>query len=115
MLLQPTKLSRTGNIPALPLHCHTRIRQALRLDWRLGAELFASLLVDHDWTLNTTNWAYNSGEHALSLLGLHGYSNMCVPAQTCTVKGCHTDWVCHALSKVCQSSPSNPCFASSQA
>ena len=35
--------------------------QALQLDWRLGAELFASLLVDHDWTLNSTNWAYNSG------------------------------------------------------
>ncbi|KAI7843632.1 hypothetical protein COHA_002872 [Chlorella ohadii] len=37
------------------------LSKALRLDWRLGAELFASLLVDHDWTLNTTNWAYNSG------------------------------------------------------
>lgn len=36
--------------------------KALRLDWRLGAELFGSLLADADFVLNQGNWAYNAGE-----------------------------------------------------
>ena len=30
-------------------------------DWRLGAALFESLLVDHDWAVNFVNWAYFAG------------------------------------------------------
>ena len=36
-------------------------QQGLGLDWRLGAEWFACTLADHDWSVNTLNWAYNSG------------------------------------------------------
>ena len=35
--------------------------QDLRLDWRQGAEVFESLLIDHDWAVNTANWAYFAG------------------------------------------------------
>lgn len=35
--------------------------QDLHLDWRMGAEIFASLLVDHDWAVNRANWAYFAG------------------------------------------------------
>ena len=35
--------------------------QELHLDWRLGAELFESLLLDHDWAVNACNWAYFAG------------------------------------------------------
>jgi deoxyribodipyrimidine photo-lyase len=30
-------------------------------EWRLGAALFDSLLVDHDWAVNLINWAYFAG------------------------------------------------------
>lgn len=33
----------------------------LRLDWRLGAQLFEALLTDHDPAVNTCNWNYFSG------------------------------------------------------
>ncbi len=29
--------------------------------WQLGAAVFESLLVDHDWAVNTVNWAYFAG------------------------------------------------------
>ena len=35
--------------------------QALAQDWRLGAAVFESLLVDHDWAVNYLNWAYFAG------------------------------------------------------
>lgn len=34
---------------------------SLRQDWRLGAEVFQSLLIDHDAGLNWGNWAYVAG------------------------------------------------------
>ena len=40
--------------------------QDLKVDWRLGAEIFESLLVDHDWAVNTANWAYFAGAVLLS-------------------------------------------------
>lgn len=40
---------------ALPL------AQALNSDWRLGAEVFQALLLDHDLALNWGNWAYMAG------------------------------------------------------
>lgn len=39
---------------ALPL-------QELSLDWRLGAQLFESLLIDHDYAVNYANWNYVAG------------------------------------------------------
>ena len=35
--------------------------QDMEMDWRLGADVFESLLVDHDWAVNTSNWAYFAG------------------------------------------------------
>lgn len=32
------------------------LAKALGQDWRLGAELFESLLLDHDWGVNYVNW-----------------------------------------------------------
>ena len=29
--------------------------------WQSGAAVFESLLVDHDWAVNTVNWAYFAG------------------------------------------------------
>lgn len=29
--------------------------------WHIGAAVFESLLVDHDWAVNTVNWAYFAG------------------------------------------------------
>lgn len=29
--------------------------------WQVGAALFETLLVDHDWAVNTVNWAYFAG------------------------------------------------------
>ena len=53
---------------ALCLNCRWTLRsltcaerQDLGLDWRLGAATFESLLVDHDWSVNTANWAYFAG------------------------------------------------------
>lgn len=37
------------------------LAKGLQIDWRRGALLFESLLVDHDFAVNTLNWAYNSG------------------------------------------------------
>lgn len=31
------------------------------MDWRRGAAVFEALLVDHDWAVNTVNWAYFAG------------------------------------------------------
>jgi deoxyribodipyrimidine photo-lyase len=36
----------------------------LHLDWRLGAEWFESLLLDHDVTSNYGNWNYVAGINA---------------------------------------------------
>jgi deoxyribodipyrimidine photo-lyase len=33
----------------------------LKVDWRLGAEWFESLLVDHDAASNYGNWLYIAG------------------------------------------------------
>ena len=41
------------------LFCHCL--QALGLDWRHGALLFESLLVDHDYAVNYVNWNYFAG------------------------------------------------------
>jgi len=38
--------------------------QALKFDWRLGAELFQALLIDHDPAINLGNWAYVAGAEA---------------------------------------------------
>ena len=35
--------------------------QTLGQDWRVGAAVFESLLVDHDYAVNTVNWAYFAG------------------------------------------------------
>lgn len=35
--------------------------QAMQHKWWLGAAVFEALLVDHDWAVNTTNWAYFAG------------------------------------------------------
>ena len=35
--------------------------QALGQDWQRGAAVFQALLVDHDWAVNTVNWAYFAG------------------------------------------------------
>lgn len=35
--------------------------QAMTQHWWLGAAVFEALLVDHDWAVNTVNWAYFAG------------------------------------------------------
>lgn len=35
--------------------------QAMGHSWQVGAALFETLLVDHDWAVNTVNWAYFAG------------------------------------------------------
>ena len=35
--------------------------QAMRQKWWVGAAVFQALLVDHDWAVNTVNWAYFAG------------------------------------------------------
>ena len=35
--------------------------QALGQGWQQGAAVFEALLVDHDWAVNTVNWAYFAG------------------------------------------------------
>ncbi len=35
--------------------------QAMQQYWWLGAAVFEALLVDHDWAVNTVNWAYFAG------------------------------------------------------
>lgn len=35
--------------------------QDLKQDWRVGAEVFESLLIDHDWAVNYCNWNYFAG------------------------------------------------------
>ncbi len=35
--------------------------QAMRHKWWLGAAVFEAQLVDHDWAVNTVNWAYFAG------------------------------------------------------
>ncbi|CAL8470116.1 g9658 [Coccomyxa elongata] len=35
--------------------------KAMGHSWQLGAAVFESLLVDHDWAVNTVNWAYFAG------------------------------------------------------
>ena len=35
--------------------------QATQQYWWLGAAVFEALLVDHDWAVNTVNWAYFAG------------------------------------------------------
>lgn len=37
------------------------LAKGLGIDWRLGACLFESLLLDHEWGVNVGNWAYNAG------------------------------------------------------
>ncbi|GAX72844.1 hypothetical protein CEUSTIGMA_g299.t1 [Chlamydomonas eustigma] len=37
------------------------LAKSLAQDWRLGAELFESLLIDHDLAVNYVNWNYFSG------------------------------------------------------
>ena len=37
----------------------------LQLDWRLGAEWFESLLIDHDVCSNYGNWNYVAGIRAI--------------------------------------------------
>jgi deoxyribodipyrimidine photolyase len=37
------------------------LSKALHVDWRLGAEIFASLLLDHDVAVNWASWAYVAG------------------------------------------------------
>lgn len=37
------------------------LSKALRIDWMLGAELFHSLLIDHDFGVNFQNWKYIAG------------------------------------------------------
>lgn len=44
--------------------------QDLRVDWRLGAEVFESLLRDHDWAVNSSNWAYFAGDVRLQPLSM---------------------------------------------
>lgn len=39
----------------------------LHLDWRLGAEWFESLLIDHDVCSNYGNWNYVSGKQIVNL------------------------------------------------
>ena len=40
----------------------------LHLDWRLGAEWFESLLLDHDVCSNYGNWNYVAGQLLISIL-----------------------------------------------
>lgn len=42
-------------------NCASFLSQWLRLDWRLGAEWYESLLVDHDVASNWGNWQYVAG------------------------------------------------------
>ena len=35
--------------------------QAMQQKWWVGAAVFEALLVDHDWAVNTVNWAYFAG------------------------------------------------------
>lgn len=35
--------------------------QAMGHNWQIGAAVFEALLVDHDWAVNTVNWAYFAG------------------------------------------------------
>ncbi len=49
------------------------LSQDLEVDWRLGAEIFESLLVDHDWGVNTSNWAYFAGALLLCYVVLCGH------------------------------------------
>ena len=37
------------------------LTKALGVDWRLGAEIFQSLLIDHDKRVNLGNWSYVAG------------------------------------------------------
>lgn len=37
------------------------LAKALHIDWRAGCALFEALLLDHDWAVNTTCWAYVAG------------------------------------------------------
>ncbi|KAK9808788.1 hypothetical protein WJX72_003695 [[Myrmecia] bisecta] len=37
------------------------LTKELRIDWRLGADYFESLLIDHDFGVNHVNWLYFSG------------------------------------------------------
>jgi len=52
-----------------------KLSQDLAVDWRLGAEIFESLLVDHDWGVNTSNWAYFAGVLPLCCVVLCGQSS----------------------------------------
>ena len=53
--------------------------QDLEVDWRLGAEIFESLLVDHDWAVNTSNWAYFAGALLLCCCVLCRLQAPCTP------------------------------------
>lgn len=37
------------------------LSKALQIDWRLGEELFSSLLIDHNFAVNWASWAYVAG------------------------------------------------------
>ncbi|KAK9800165.1 hypothetical protein WJX73_001627 [Symbiochloris irregularis] len=42
-------------------NCASFLTKGLKLDWRYGAHLFESLLVDHDFAVNYVNWNYFAG------------------------------------------------------